>query len=82
MYRRLQMPKDVLTEGIIDKIITKIFTALVTGKNKAIMKMVAKDPELKRLTKAAEDAVENTRDYLQKRENRRKKTGKFFPDAD
>ena len=45
------------------------------------MKMVAKDPELKRLTMAAEDAVENTRDYLEKMEKRRKKTGNFYPDA-
>ena len=75
------MSKDVLTEGIVDKIITKIFTAILKGKNKAIMKMVAKDPELKRLTMAAEDAVENKRDYLEKMEKRRKKTGNFYPDA-
>lgn len=73
------MPKDVLTEGIVDKIITKIFTSILKGKQRGIMKAVDKDPKLKKLAKDTQDSFDNLHDYLRDLEKRREKTGKHFP---
>jgi len=76
------MPKDVLTEGLVGKFITKVFTSVLKGKQRAILKMVANDPELKKLTQQTQEKTKELHDYLSKKEKERKKTGRYFPDID
>ncbi len=76
------MPKDVLTEGLVGKFIEKVFTSVLKGKQRAILKMVANDPELKKLTKQSQESTEELQKYLTDLQKKRKKTGKLYPDID
>jgi hypothetical protein len=53
------MPKDVIAEGLIDKFLLKVFQSVLKGKQRAVLKAVDKDPELKKLTKRAQDSLED-----------------------
>jgi len=53
------MPKDVIAEGLIDKFLLKVFQSVLKGKQRAVLKAVDKEPGLKKLTKRAQDSLED-----------------------
>ena len=52
------MPKNVINEGLIDKFLIAVFNSVLKGKQSAILKMMDKDPKLKKLTRDAQDSIE------------------------
>ena len=76
------MPKDTLTEGLVSKFMIKLFTSVLKGKQRAILKSVANDPELKRRVQKSIESTEDLKDYLSDLNKKRDKTGKLYPDID
>tara|TARA_B100000287_G_scaffold422777_1_gene465207 strand:- start:6356 stop:6589 length:234 start_codon:yes stop_codon:yes gene_type:complete len=76
------MPKDTLTEGLVSKFMIKLFTSILKGKQRAILKSVANDPELKRKVQKSIESTEDLKSYLSKRNKKRDKTGRLYPDID
>ena len=76
------MPKDTLTEGLVSKFMIKLFTSVLKGKQRAILKSVANDPELKRKVQKSIESTEDLKDYLSKLNKKRDKTGRLYPDID
>lgn len=59
--------KQMLTEeGMIDKIITAIFTAIGKGQSSPPTQKLMKDPKYRKLHKELEDSREDLAQYLEK----------------
>jgi hypothetical protein len=58
------MEKSVISEGVIDSFLLKIFDAILHRKKNIIMKAAARDPEVRRQIEQLESNVEELRTYL------------------
>ena len=75
------MPRYIVKEGMIEKFLTKVFTSVLKGKQRAMLKAIEKDPELKKLTKDAQQGLEDLNSYISKRKKQGKVVGAHVPDS-
>ena len=75
------MPRYIVKEGMIEKFLTVVFTSVLKGKQRAILKAVAKDPQLKKLTRDAQQGLEDLNKYVAKVIKDKKIVGAHVPDS-
>ena len=64
------MPKYIVKEGILDKFLGGVFTAIGKGAAKKVVKKLAFDPELQKMAKKADDALKDIEKHIEDHKKR------------
>jgi len=64
------MPKYIVKEGILDKFLGGVFTAIGKGAAKKVVKKLAFDPVLQKMAKKADDTLKDIEKHIEDHKKR------------
>tara|TARA_Y100000004_G_C8876372_1_gene395604 strand:+ start:813 stop:1055 length:243 start_codon:yes stop_codon:yes gene_type:complete len=76
------MPKYIIKEGMLDKLVSGLFDTIVKGKQARAKEKLKNDPKLKKLYAKLDKSTKELKDYMNKMKKEDPKLGKLSNQMD